>query len=145
VLACDNCKREIAPDESTYRVVHKIRKGFNYWLSGFVCFDCTKELFQFSRPLWKDPAPCIECGRGVVEDLRYKPLTIRVCSARCRSRYHNKRQWRMRKALRSRTTCPHCQTAFEPRRADSVYCSAACRQAAYRHRSAHKADYGAEW
>jgi hypothetical protein len=45
---------------------------------------------------------------------------------------------------RSTAVCAHCRKDFSPHRCDRVFCSAACRQAAYRVRK-EAAEVEAEW
>jgi hypothetical protein len=74
-------------------------------------------------------APCEHCGQPVV----LTPRRRRVwCSELCANAwYHGRRP----KVQHPAKPCTECGNTFEPVRADSVYCSQACRQRAYRHRA----------
>jgi hypothetical protein len=62
------------------------------------------------------------------------------CSPECsyKTRLERRKQLRRLKrearATRERVTCKHCGQPFVPKRDDARYCSAACKQAAYRQR-----------
>ncbi|MDQ3784412.1 MAG: hypothetical protein M3360_05970 [Actinomycetota bacterium] len=59
------------------------------------------------------------------------------CSQRCRSRYGHDRAGTRRIEERIEAGpvhCAECEQVLEARRSDSIYCSSACRQRAYRKR-----------
>lgn len=72
---------------------------------------------------------CRGCEQPLLLPPRYRSR-VAVCSSRCaqRCRRRERREWR-----RS-ISCRGCATVFQPSRSDSHYCTAACRQKAYRRR-----------
>ena len=99
---------------------------------------------------WRKPKPCAGCGRLVANDKRTadphrftrqwaytgeRELAARVfCSTHCRRSTF--RAEAKAKRERKPRKCECCPATFTPSRADSRYCSAACRQRAYRERRA---------
>ena len=75
-------------------------------------------------------APCEQCGRPVVLVRSRKRVW---CSEQCSRAWHNAKRARAQHPAKA---CRECGTTFQPIRADSIYCSPACRQSAYRHRGA---------
>lgn len=87
---------------------------------------------------------CHRCGAPIrVEDRARshgvpfnKPLSVFFCSDECERHHHN--------AVRRKATeikvCNHCGATFTAKRADAVYCSARCRQAARRSRASSPPD-----
>ncbi len=93
-----------------------------------VCAACLTDDEQAKE---RRDATCGGCGLpmrfGTFEDHR---RTV-SCSARCDQRVARKRK----QARRLSRQCPQCSTPFRPARADARFCSAACKQAAYRQRA----------
>jgi len=99
---------------------------------------------------WKDPEPCVGCGRPVshpknakwrlVRDWAYQgesmPAVPRVfCGLDCkRSVLTAEARARRRAARADCATCSICKRQFALKCSDSRYCSNRCRQAAYRQR-----------
>ena len=75
-------------------------------------------------------APCEQCGRPVV---LVRPRKRVWCSEQCSRAWYNGKRARAKHPARA---CHECGATFQPIRADSIYCSPACRQSAYRHRGA---------
>lgn len=81
------------------------------------------------------PTPCEVCGLVVVR--HGDPLLKRVtCSASCLTSLSDSRN-AARGNKGSRRPCECCGTPITTGRADSRYCSSACRQKAYRRRSSN--------
>jgi hypothetical protein len=89
---------------------------------------------------WTDPEPCESCGRPV---RNRKPLSPRrryvTCSEACRLRVQRSRESE-RRALARLKVCATCHEPFEASRSDAKYCSAPCRQKAYRRRRRKEPD-----
>ena len=69
---------------------------------------------------------CLGCGGSMVfHSYPYRS----VCSDRCAQRARRKQ-----KASTRRCTCAACGLSFKPPRSDARFCSAACKQSAYRER-----------
>lgn len=78
------------------------------------------------------PAPCASCGRAVIRNA--DPLLQRVtCSHSCSTSLTRTRNG----GKGSGQPCDTCGTPVTQGRADSRYCSSACRQKAYRKRVSH--------
>ncbi len=122
--------------------------------------DVTARLTDLKRYV-KPPPPKRDASAAVQTFARSTPVTpsypcgacrglaaIYYCDA-CRERWDAKRRERLdadnakrrtrraeRRQYRPRIICGECDERFRPSRADSRYCSAACRQKAYRARKA---------
>ena len=126
---CQRCKRAFDSGERLFMVVEYVIWDTcstlalcqNEWVP--VCTYC---LTTSERALtWQDRA-CPGCNRDMsIEDNRPS-----VCSNRCYQRVRRKR----RRDL-AWTRCAVCRQGFRQSRADSQYCSNACRQWAYRRRA----------
>jgi hypothetical protein len=138
---CGECE---TPLKTVYRV--RVELG-DQPLSGILkkavvplCRTCAKEEIRYGlhSDAWLMKArPCEGCGRPVVQSESWSYRRQHwLCSDRCRDivRAAAARD-RRRDALEERP-CEDCGELFEPRRADARYCSAACRQRAYRSRAA---------
>jgi predicted nucleic acid-binding Zn ribbon protein len=75
---------------------------------------------------------CGVCGRELSHDKR---SSARFCSDGCRWLHHNrKRRSHLTLSGARRKNCEVCSSRFFPRRTDARYCSAKCKQRAYRGR-----------
>ncbi len=72
---------------------------------------------------------CAICGETFY---CYRPFRL-YCSQECVNRADAKRRHEGRRRARGRS-CAQCNRQFEPKRSDGMFCSGACRQAAYRRR-----------
>jgi hypothetical protein len=89
--------------------------------------------------------PCESCGRRVAldyDDLPYdeprpsRPTSMRhdFCSEVSAYRYYNRIRNERAAAARAGRVCQECGRGFDAVRSDQRYCSAACKQRAYRQR-----------
>ncbi|KUL26612.1 hypothetical protein ADL12_32150 [Streptomyces regalis] len=107
------------------------------------CYDSRKALGNTDHrkyPVWvldmvgrgfnvMPPTPCVACGQLVIR--LDDPLLKRVtCSHSCSTSLTRSRNGN----LGTDRPCPECGDRIDTGRADSVYCSNACRQRAYRRR-----------
>ena len=83
---------------------------------------------------------CAGCG-GERLNVFGKPYKVgrtrrwpRLCDS-CAMESENARRREERRVARAGRVCPVCGVAFDPPRSDARYCSAACRQRAYRRRA----------
>jgi hypothetical protein len=154
-MKCENksCGRELTSREPVYRCLVALRQPTEYELHAHqvlnVCGDCAKTRKQWDRraknrppyayrdplygnvyqPLrWNAPQSCEHCGRTVIHDSSVQPQII-ACSNQCRRAIYNAS--RRRAAM---TVCSECGGLFTPSRSGALYCSAACKQKAYRDR-----------
>lgn len=159
--SCADCLcRSGISHQATY--CDRCRPGGNrtwarWWADRFYCDkagpDHAGPYCQTCHPRsWRAPRPCEGCERPVVNHVSVRPGyrrdgwyvrtldygdegTWRVfCSERCR-----RAVFRVEKKLnrqRELVNCATCGERVDARRADSRYCSSACRQRAYRRRKA---------
>ena len=77
---------------------------------------------------------CLECGEDIYS--RIKPL--KFCAETgwnpCAQDYYNRQRRAERRRNRQDTACKYCGKLFTPKTAAARYCSAACKQKAYRQR-----------
>jgi hypothetical protein len=140
---CAECERQIGEAEPVY--ISKLRLR-SHWLRGPVCMDCAPVYI----PVWVERdgfgRPCESCGRRVAldyDDLPYddepalsRPTGMRhdFCSEVCAYRYYNRIRNERAAAARAGRECQECGREFDAVRSDQRYCSAACKQRAYRQR-----------
>lgn len=143
---CAECEREIGEAEPVY--ISKLRLR-SHWLRGLVCMDCAPAYIRVwvERDGWG--RTCESCGRRVAldyDDLHlpddYDPPPSRptgmrhdFCSEVCGYRYYNRIRNERAAAARAGRECQECGREFDAVRSDQRYCSAACKQRAYRYRS----------
>ena len=130
-LACERCATPFGPTDAVYearrlvgpRPPWRLRPG---WQRQRVCVRCAGSRARIEQC-------CAHCARPVFVLPRRVPGRP-FCSPRCRSLLQSARRRRERAEPRPRT-CDACGAAFTPPRKDGRYCSPACRQRAYRHRT----------
>jgi hypothetical protein len=76
------------------------------------------------------PLPCEVCGRKFAWIVDRRPWPGHVCSTTCARERRN----RARRVRHEERKCAVCCRGFEPKRSEALYCSARCRQRAYRAR-----------
>jgi hypothetical protein len=101
------------------------------------------ELTQILEPTHAE-AECVSCGRTCIlcrdrhkfekSWLKYRGERRTFCSQRCRVRHNNQKRSEQLERERANTECQECSDIFTPDRSDAKYCSAACKQRAYRKR-----------
>jgi hypothetical protein len=74
---------------------------------------------------------CCGCEQPLLVPAQYHSPAA-LCSSRCQQRWRREQKRRYRGSI----LCRECGAGFQPKRSDSLYCSAACKQKAYRRRSA---------
>jgi hypothetical protein len=125
-MQCEYCHRELAKTETVFRYVWPSK--FGYPKRSSFCEACVTGKFFWGK--FKDPNPCQGCGRPVRNCLEWKINTV-VCSEVCRVKVHNSRR-RPYRVQHTQKLCESCACFFAPRRTHSRFCSAACKQKAYR-------------
>lgn len=139
VALCQKCGVTLEPGATIYRFRAYVGEGCDFYgrmksryeVVSF-CETCTPE---------KDGhrAACHVCGRTIVRAWDGRRRWEEFCSNRCR--------WKHDNAIRSKRraapvrACACCGTQFTPKRADALYCSAACKQRAHRKRSGDASAY----
>jgi hypothetical protein len=137
-MQCTACHREMTPADPIYRVA--------VWDWGAkveeFCAECcaTKPKGSGSgwswltSHQWRRPEPCGKCGRPVICD-KLRKLPKRVgCSDGCRRAIYGAIETAWRRSRVKALTCVLCGVSFMPNRSDARYCSAACKQKAFRQR-----------
>jgi hypothetical protein len=131
-MQCERCHREMASSDPIYRVEASDPGAY----VREACAGCCAKEWPWAR-WWRAPEPCKRCGRPVISDKRRKRPKHITCSHECRkavyvaiSRERRRRGWV--KAL----ACALCGASFMPKRSDARYCSVACKQKAFRRRTA---------
>jgi hypothetical protein len=135
---CHYCKRCFDDSEVVYIAKLSSRPGRYAWVRRYpICGPCARQLPGNGSHGFYPPKPCGFCERRIA--VSYYATNRRrpdFCCDLCASREAN----RVAKDIRSRTrenkTCKQCQAKFDGTRADANFCSAACRQRAYRERCA---------
>ena len=151
---CEECEVEIGPAAPLWRIWSRVPTApyRGRWCLVTHCEPCGRELRErFGRRIdlpngrilyigdrryWLE-TECEECERQLVFGVvgrRRRLFCCRRCANRLRVRPHNARRAERRAAAREGLTCAVCDTTFNPSRSDARYCSAACRQRAYRRR-----------
>jgi hypothetical protein len=137
-MRCQLCDRALTERESVWRVT------VGYWSQhnrkfggtiGSICNDCLPEFGPDESWRWHEPRSCEHCQRPVVLVRRRKVPKHVVCGSDCRRALQLAAAKAKRARRRGTTTCLRCKEEFQPRRLDARYCSAACRQSAYRRRN----------
>jgi hypothetical protein len=92
------------------------------------CAACSLQRWPWKQ--WRPEHRCCHCGRPVTLDAARKlPMHV-VCGAECRLAAHAAQARRKPSTL----VCRSCGERFVAKRAHAYYCSAACKQRAYRRR-----------
>ncbi len=120
VVVCCSCGAPLERD-----VWHTLRHGV-------VCEACSYP-DDYTRRRWRDCGDCATCGRRVHQAYHEWPgRARRYCQGECAELAALERA----RVDRAQRQCEGCAEPFIPRRGDSRYCTPACRQKAYRQRTA---------
>jgi hypothetical protein len=137
-MHCSICRRELSGEEPIY----VLRVGWNLiWAQRFggsilgACANCKehppKGLKWAFEELPLSASPCHHCNRPVFIKRR-KGSRYVVCGNRCRESVYNANARRWHRRPVQKRACSTCGEQFTPKRTDALYCSAACKQKAYR-------------
>jgi hypothetical protein len=128
-MQCPSCQRELRDSEP----IHRVALSWFDRMVLLVCRDCAARMTRGDRK-WLAPKACEGCGRSVIYDTNHLPTRVVICGEACRC------------ALRAAAApdredpaerrCRICDRLFLTTRPNSLYCSPACRQKAYRQRVA---------
>ena len=98
-----------------------------------MCAECFKKTWYSKSPEYvSEPRPCIGCGRIVIDCGSYWEPTH--CNDWYRLDYYRTEAKKERALARGKRACAARGQSFTSKRTDSKYCSAACKQKAYRKR-----------
>jgi hypothetical protein len=130
---CAQCQKPIWPGDPVWRTELSLGRGI---LGGWrctvapVCAQCKSDYQRYRHPV-----PCEGCGRFVYNEDNFRGHSRTFCCEECECKARAADARRARAEARGSTrACAECSEMFEPRRADSKFCSAACKQKAHRHR-----------
>ena len=130
---CAGCGKALAANEPVWRARVSLGASFGSWHYAVAphCERCKPEP-PFAR--YEDAAACETCGRIVHDSFttRYRRHTF--CCHDCRKRAEEAIARQKRDAAKRTTTCDTSGEIFGPARTDARFCSAACKQKAYRQR-----------
>jgi endogenous inhibitor of DNA gyrase (YacG/DUF329 family) len=134
-MTCLSCYRRLAPLEPVYRIRGRtpdpLGSLYDHRLS--ICTDCFNKAYPQPVPQWlSETRQCKGCGRPVTDYITYYNSTY--CSESCRRDFYRAESKKQQLQARLTLTCAACGKSFGAKRIDSRYCSAACKQAAYRRR-----------
>lgn len=120
---CGQCGQAFTPGEPIWRDLR---------VSGFgpVCEPCHSKHRRFTPP-----EPCNHCERPVYQPANNRPRKHVFCCRACQISESAAKAKARRAAQRDTATCLDCGEVFEPQRRGVRYCSAACKQRAYRRRT----------
>jgi hypothetical protein len=120
----ERCKRQLAEGEPVYRALWACR----WYMACAKCNDAQK----VSRN-WLPPFQCSHCSRPVIRTTPPRKGTrYFACGIECRQAMHNANYRRWHPRSRIEQQCPSCGKVFTPKRSDTIHCSTACKQRAYR-------------
>lgn len=135
-LTCNKCKRSLAGGEPIWRICLGCGLGrdmFGRLRRGTRAF-CRKCRIKNDRREYVT-TKCETCGREVHNELNRRRRRHTFCCQACAIKAQSARARQRRTEARGASKpCTICGEHFEPTRKDSCYCSAACRQKAYRRR-----------
>jgi hypothetical protein len=133
-MRCQGCERQMSGDEPAYRLaVGYSGKWYDRFGSsiGSICEGCATKLPL--PPRWFSGVRCSHCSRPTfIHQQPHKSTRYYVCSQECRRAANYARHRRKQQPK----VCDTCDKQFTPIRKDSRYCSARCKQKAFRQRSA---------
>jgi len=129
-MECPSCHRKMDDKEPIHRV------SFSWWhhssVIRLICRACAVSSGGEWRK-WRSPRTCEGCGRPVIHDINRRPPEHVICSQRCH-RVVRAAVTRVQRKRQSRRCV--CGIEFKPTRGNARYCTAACKQRAYRRRLA---------
>jgi hypothetical protein len=138
---CPGCRRELGEGEPVYQTrlgnawERRVAANIGYCTTARVCAECLKQIegkWPHPPSYWRPGKPCRNCGRPVFNFAKWKEQKIIACTKLCQQTVYNTRfQARHKRTLPLRA-CTVCEEQFAPKRNDSIYCSDACAQRAYR-------------
>src|SRR6476620_3188517 len=140
-MRCEICERQLAADEPIwhlrmmpYKFPHPLYSDDERQSQvRNVCRGCCEREGWLGDKTknWQPPRPCQQCGRPLHWSGRCPMPQHFVCSWECKSRAYWGNRYTPRPAPKRRA-CPTCNKGFYPKRSDTRFCSAACKQRAYR-------------
>jgi hypothetical protein len=129
---CEKCDRDLLPGECAYRRRAYIGHGFFGGARMPMQTEC-RDCMGADRVVMRECA-CGHCQRPLFVPCDGVWRRHPFCCRSCEVAFYSARQ--LAKRARAPQPCPVCVQPFKGARADSKYCSSACRQKAYRHRAA---------
>ena len=126
-MLCFKCGREYSSGETIYfgKVGGYALLGYSYRKVSY-CESCKPKR-------WLDHGKCDTCNREVYFPYRHINRYHVFCSRMCERDHYSKVQ-RQKRLKNRQKNCNQCGKAFTAPRSDTKFCSAACKQKAYRQR-----------
>ncbi len=134
---CGKCGYEFQPEEAVYRLrIFFGHDGFGYPDHHIapICTNCRLEECRHISRVRTYSEPCGGCGRPVYQPTGFRNRRHSFCCRDCEIKLRNNLQAEKRRNRRRWARCSECRADFNPKRSDAEYCSAACKQKAYRKR-----------
>jgi hypothetical protein len=130
-MNCGKCQQQLTAAEPVFRLFINLRVNWQ-----MVCGPCETAASKACAfpPLWDLPRCCSQCGRSVFVDSPPRKVRYFVCGAECRQAAHKASYRRMHPTRSPVERQCLCGAAFTPKRNEAKFCSAACKQRAYRAR-----------
>jgi len=135
ITVCCRCKRAFGPNEAMVLGRDHLDSlcsdpdGYLIFIQSWgTCMGCFGQEPDPSK--WALKA-CVYCDRPLYVSIE-KPPRIVACKKICCDAAKAKKR---RAILRGTKQCAECGETFTPKRTDSRYCSAACKQKAYRRKA----------
>jgi hypothetical protein len=122
-MQCQICSKLLAAGAPIYRL--PLPNSSGRIGVACVCSGCVSGA-PFKGRQWQEPVPCDHCARPVIS---FRKVPRHVCGPECWQAIRNTQGRR-----RGGQWCRTCGQTFSPKRIDALFCSAACRQRAYRRR-----------
>jgi hypothetical protein len=144
-MRCPGCRRELGEGEPVYQTrlgawERRVAANIGYCTTARVCTECVKQIEgEWPKPpsYRRSGRECCNCGRPVFNFAKWKEREIITCGKRCQQTVYNARFRARHKRAPPKRPCTVCGKQFASKRADSIYCSNACSQRAYRLRNAN--------
>jgi hypothetical protein len=143
---CAKCGQKLKPGAPVWRQRIGLGHGFfGGWRIAVapICKKCHAKEEKFDREYglrtrYEDAKPCEGCGRPVHYKMdhiyRQHSFCSEVCQSKVLSATATAAARQQRAEARGTRTCENCDKIFTPTRTDVRFCSAACKQRAYRRR-----------
>jgi hypothetical protein len=143
---CAQCGRKLRPDDPIWRKRLPIPGLFGrpHRVLAPVCKRCheketrVRRKWGFSEKQYTNAKPCEGCGRPVHNTIDFVYRQHSFCSDNCSDKVLPAKAAaaarQQRAEDRGTRTCAGCATVFTPTRTDARFCSASCKQRAYRQR-----------
>ncbi len=130
---CFKCGRDFDATEPIYRdrVGGYVMFSYSYRIVSY-CKSCAPPETPWS---YREQAPCDVCGRDVHSPYQQTYRKHVFCSDKCNQKFwinYQRQKRHEERKISCQKNCGICDKPFTAPRSDTKYCSAACKQKAYR-------------